>query len=130
VRTITAARAAEPWPMRVVLHPLARSHELWRPYMARHRQNHLHQYHNGGLWPFVGGFWVMVLVHLGLDSDARQALQDVAAANAHADWRFTEWFHGRTLEPRGMAGQSWNAATFLLARRSLEGSGPWSRNGA
>jgi glycogen debranching enzyme len=130
VRTITAARAAEPWPMRVVLHPLARSHELWRPYMARHRQNHVHQYHNGGVWPFVGGFWVMALVHLGLDRAAKQALQDVAEANAHADWRFTEWFHGRTLEPSGMAGQSWNAATFLLARRALEGRGPWSRNGA
>ncbi len=27
------------------------------------------------------------------------------------------------LAPMGMAGQSWNAAAFLLARRALEGSG-------
>ena len=40
--------------------------------------------------------------------------------NALDDWRFTEWFHGRTLTPMGMAGQSWNAATFLLALRALQ----------
>ena len=39
----------------------------------------------------------------------------VAQANALDGWRFTEWLHGRTLAPLGMAGQSWNAATFLLA---------------
>jgi len=41
--------------------------------------------------------------------------------NALDDWRFTEWFHGKTLAPMGMAGQSWNAATFLLAQRALVG---------
>ena len=124
--TVMAAGADRPWPIRVVLHPLTRSHELWRPYMVRHQQNHVHQYHNGGLWPFVGGFWVLALARLGLREQAAQALQALAAANAHDDWRFTEWFHGRTLQPRGMAGQSWNAATFLLARRALEGGGsPW-----
>jgi hypothetical protein len=123
VHTIGAAGADRPWPVRVVLHPLARSHELWRPYMDRHRQNQVHQYHNGGLWPFVGGFWVLTLARLGLRDEAMQALRALAAANAQHGWRFTEWFHGRTLEPRGMAGQSWNAATFLLARRALEGGG-------
>ncbi|RYF37648.1 MAG: glycoside hydrolase, partial [Comamonadaceae bacterium] len=59
--TIGAARASEPWPLRVVLHPLSRQHHLWRAYMGRHQQNHMHQYHNGGIWPFVGGFWVMAL---------------------------------------------------------------------
>jgi glycogen debranching enzyme len=94
--------------------------------MGRHRQNREHQYHNGGLWPFVGGFWVLVLARLGLREQAAQALQALAQANAQRGWRFTEWFHGRTLEPRGMAGQSWNAATFLLARRALDGGGsPW-----
>lgn len=124
VKTITAARAAEPYPVRVVLHPLARTHELWRPYMARHQQNRVHQYHNGGIWPFVGGFWVSALARLGLQAQARQALEALARANAADGWRFTEWFHGRTLAPMGMAGQSWNAATFLLAQRELEGGAP------
>jgi hypothetical protein len=121
VRTIDAAHACDPYPARVVLHPLAHQHPLWRPYMARHRQNILHQYHNGGLWPFVGGFWVMALARIGQRQQAWHALGQLARANALDDWRFTEWFHGRSLAPMGMAGQSWNAATFLLARRTLEG---------
>jgi hypothetical protein len=120
VRSIEAARASEPYPIRVVLHPLSRQHELWRPYMARHQQNSVHQYHNGGIWPFVGGFWVMALARLGLRTKAWSELAELARVNALDDWRFTEWFHGRTLKPMGMAGQSWNAATFLLARRSID----------
>lgn len=124
VNTVAAARAHDPWPVRVVLHPLTRQHELWRPYMARHQQNRVHQYHNGGIWPFVGGFWVLALARLGLHELAWQQLGRLAQVNALDDWRFTEWFHGRTLAPMGMAGQSWNAATFLLARRALQGDGP------
>ncbi|KQX34454.1 amylo-alpha-1,6-glucosidase [Variovorax sp. Root434] len=123
VRTIDAAHASQPYPLRVVLHPLSQQHELWRAYMGRHRQNIVHQYHNGGIWPFVGGFWVMALVRLGLQQQAWTELARLAQANAQDDWRFTEWFHGRTLAPMGMAGQSWNAAAFLLAQRELLGDG-------
>jgi len=119
VRTIAAAQADTPYPVRVVLHPLTRQHALWRAYMGRHQQNIVHQYHNGGLWPFVGGYWVLALVQLGQHAQAEAALAHLAQANALDNWRFTEWFHGRTLEPRGMAGQSWNAATFLLAERAV-----------
>ena len=123
VKTISTAHASQPYPIRVVLHPLTRQHELWRPYMARHQQNQVHQYHNGGIWPFIGGFWVMALAQLGLHGMAWQQLAELARANALDGWRFTEWFHGRTLAPMGMAGQSWNAATFLLAQRALRNGG-------
>ncbi len=122
VQTITRAHADNPYPVRVVLHPLSRQHELWRPYMARHQQNSVHQYHNGGIWPFVGGYWVMALARLGMREQAWSAMARLAQVNALDGWRFTEWFHGRTLKPMGMAGQSWNAATFLLALRALEGN--------
>ncbi|MCT8176101.1 glycoside hydrolase 100 family protein [Variovorax sp. CY25R-8] len=121
VNTIEGARASDPYPVRVVLHPLSPQHDLWRAYMGRHRQNLVHQYHNGGIWPFVGGFWAMALARLGLAAEGWAELAKLARANELDGWRFTEWFHGRTLAPMGMAGQSWNAATFLLARRALEG---------
>jgi len=121
VKTLRSAKSAEPYPVRVTLHPLSRQHESWRPYMARHRQNHPHQYHNGGLWPFVGGFWVLALAQLGRSDLAWHELAALARVNALGDWRFTEWFHGETLQAMGMAGQSWNAATFLLALRTLQG---------
>ena len=95
-------------------------HALWRAYMERHQQNHPHQYHNGGIWPFVGGFWVVALAQLGRTNWLRRA-RPAGARQPLDDWRFTEWFHGGTLAPMGMAGQSWNAATYLLARRAVEG---------
>ncbi|HRP29490.1 MAG TPA: glycoside hydrolase 100 family protein [Burkholderiaceae bacterium] len=119
VGAIAAARADDPYPIRAVLHPLSRTHALWRPYMARHGQNHPHQYHNGGIWPMIGGFWVQVLARLGMHTAARDALARLAQVNALDGWRFTEWLHGRSLAPLGMAGQSWNAAAFLLALRGL-----------
>lgn len=118
---IAAAHASESYPVRVVLRPLSEEDSQWRLYMGRHQQNLEHQYHNGGIWPFVGGFWVMALAKLGMRTLGWAELVKLAHANALDNWRFTEWFHGRTLEPRGMAGQSWNAATFLLARRALQG---------
>ena len=124
VKALVAARAADPYPIRVVTRPITREHELWRAYMSRHRQNQPHQYHNGGIWPFVGGFWVLALAMLGERAAARDSLRQLALANSLDDWRFTEWFHGRTLEPMGMARQSWNAATFLLARRALDPGTP------
>jgi hypothetical protein len=126
VKTLHAAKASDPYPIRVVLRPLSRQHEMWRPYMSRHRQNQPHQYHNGGIWPFVGGFWVLALARVGRDDLAWQELAALARVNQLDDWRFTEWFHGSSLEPMGMAGQSWNAATFLLARRALQaGTAGW-----
>ena len=119
VKALQSAGAADPYPIRVVLHPLSRKHELWRPYMARHQQNDPHQYHNGGIWPFVGGFWALALARLGLMDAARNAILSLAEVNALDDWRFTEWFHGQTLAPMGMAGQSWNAATYVMAVRSV-----------
>lgn len=123
VKTILGDGAAEPYPLRVTCEPISPDDELWRVYMARHQQNYEFQYHNGGIWPFVGGFWVLALAKLGKTERAWQELGKLAYVNSLDDWRFTEWFHGQTLEPGGMPGQSWNAATFLLALRALEGGG-------
>lgn len=118
--TIWSANASDPYPIRVVLRPLDKDDKLWRPYMGRHKQNLPHQYHNGGIWPFVGGYWVMALARLGMADLARQELDRLIAMNDQDDWRFTEWFHGRTLARGGMPGQSWNAAGLLLALDAVE----------
>nr|WP_297350384.1 glycoside hydrolase 100 family protein [uncultured Caldimonas sp.] len=120
VKALGNARVADPYPVRVVVDPLSTRDQLWRAYMGRHKQNHPFQYHNGGIWPFVGGFWTMALAQLGKRDEARAELDKLAHALSLDDWRFTEWFHGKTLEPNGMPGQSWNAAGFLIARQAIE----------
>jgi glycogen debranching enzyme len=120
-KALLAAGVSDPYPVRAVTQPIEPDDPLWRQYMGRHQQNRPHQYHNGGIWPFVGGFWAMVLAGLGKKELARRELAKLAHANSIGHWRFTEWFHGRTLAPMGMPGQSWNAATFLMARRAIDG---------
>ena len=91
--------------------------------MARHGQNLAWQYHNGGVWPMIGGFWVAALAGNGRRRRAAQNLAALARANALGGWRFSEWLHGRSLAPRGMPGQSWNAAAFLIALHALQSRG-------
>ena len=102
------------------LHPIQPESRQWRPYMERHQQNLPHRYHNGGLWPMIGGFWVLALALAGRKTTAAQELARLAQANAAGDWRFTEWFDGASGTADGMAGQTWNAAMFLLAREGLK----------
>jgi hypothetical protein len=121
-RTLDAlqrARVSRLYPVRAVTHPIRRRSALWRPYMARHRQNEVWQYHNGGIWPMVGGFWVAALAASGRLPQARLELANLARACAVRNWAFTEWLHGTKATPRGMPGQSWNAAAFLMAEHAI-----------
>ena len=78
------ARVSRLYPVRAVTHPIRRRSALWRPYMARHRQNEVWQYHNGGIWPMVGGFWVVALAAAGRLPQARLELVKLARACARA----------------------------------------------
>jgi hypothetical protein len=122
LRALQQAGVHEPYPVRAVVRPIKRGSALWRPYMARHQQNLVWQYHNGGIWPMIGGFWVAALVACGRREQARAELVKLAQACALNGWAFSEWLHGKTLRCRGMPGQSWNAAAFLMAEHAV-GSG-------
>jgi len=119
VSRIMTMQANHPHPIRVVGTPIGQDTPLWRRYMERHGQNLAWQYHNGGAWPFVGGFWVMLLARLGKTREAWAELEKLARANRVNNWEFNEWFQGQTGEPMGMARQSWNAALYILAYRTL-----------
>jgi hypothetical protein len=126
-RTLHALERAgvnDPYPVRVVCEPIPENSLLWRPYMSRHRQNYAWQYHNGGIWPFVGAFWTVALAESGMRDKAAQELVKLARAAALGDWSYNEWLHGRTLAPSGMPGQSWNAAAFLMAQHAVTAQQP------
>jgi len=115
VTALRRAKVGSPWPARATCLPIKENSREWRAYMGRHRQNLEHQYHNGGCWPLIGGFWAMALARFGSRSAAHATLVQLAQANAQNDWQFTEWFHGRTGAALGMPHQSWSAAAYLLA---------------
>lgn len=90
--------------------------------MENHNLNFPYQYHNGGCWPYIGGFWVMALKNVKENKLAESELTKLAQTNKINNWQFNEWFHGKTGKPMGMAGQSWNAANFILAYHYLRGN--------
>lgn len=120
VHTIDAAQAAEPWPVRVTLPSMAPSHELRRAYMVKAPAEPGAPVSQRRPVALVGGFWLMALARLGIGNRRRPRWASSHKPMPIGDWRFTEWFHGKSLAPMGMVGQSWNAATFLFAQRALE----------
>lgn len=120
VNELISLKANEPHPVKSVIYPIRQNSPLWRTYMERYKQNYPYQYHNGGIWPYIAGFWVMLLRRLKKTNYARRELERFAEMNKINDWEFNEWLHGKTGKAMGMAGQSWNASMFLLAYHCLE----------
>jgi hypothetical protein len=122
VAALRRAGVDSPWPARATCVPIQENSPQWRAYMGRHRQNLAYQYHNGGCWPLIGGFWAMAQARYGSRRGAYETLVRLAQANAHNGWEFNEWFHGRTGAACGMPLQSWSAAAFLLAYDAVMGA--------
>ena len=94
----------------------------WRPYYAVNLLNLPHQYHNGGIWPFVGGHWVRYINKLGLRDIALRELHRLTELNklgVHQEWEFNEWAHGVTGRPMGKVFQAWSASEFIRACHAL-----------
>jgi len=90
----------------------------WRPRYAQY--NAPGEYHNGGVWPFVCGFYVAALVAAGrfhLAEKKLLALTELVqpAREARVPYGFNEWFKAQDGRPRGQDWQTWSAAMFLYA---------------
>ena len=83
----------------------------WRDYYGT--RNLPHHYHNGGIWPFIGGFYVAALVKAGRMDSAVDALEKLTDLNLSGE--FNEWYHGETIEPMGVQDQAWSAGMQLFA---------------
>lgn len=112
----------EPYPVRV-LHPVIYpGSKDWREYYRNNNLNLPEQYHNGGIWPFVGGFYIAALVKAGQVEEAGRQLQKLAEVNrlgVDEEWEFNEWCHGRTGQPMGYPHQAWSAGMYLFAYRCV-----------
>jgi sucrose-6F-phosphate phosphohydrolase len=112
----------DPYPV-ANLYPVVQSGDPdWRAYYTVNLLNLPHHYHNGGIWPFVGGMWVRFIHRLGLSDIARNELVKLARVNQLGKtqpWEFNEWVHGTTGRPMGKAFQAWSAAAYLRACQEL-----------
>lgn len=113
----------QPWPV-TNLYPVVQAGDPdWRAYYTVNLLNLPHHYHNGGIWPFVGGMWVRFIHRLGFHEVACRELLRLAQLNQlgrDREWEFNEWAHGQTGRPMGKAYQAWSAASFIRACQEVE----------
>lgn len=113
----------QPFPV-ANLYPVVQSGDPdWRAYYTVNLLNLPHHYHNGGVWPLVGGMWVRYIQRLGFHEVACRELVRLAQVNQLGrdhEWEFNEWVHGQTGRPMGKAFQAWSAASFLRACHELD----------
>lgn len=113
----------QPYPV-ANLYPVVQSGDPdWRAYYTVNLLNLPNHYHNGGIWPFVGGMWVRFIHRLGFHEVACRELLRLAKLNQLGrdhEWEFNEWAHGTTGRPMGKAFQAWSAASFLRACQEVE----------
>jgi hypothetical protein len=109
-------------PIKAIYPPVQPGDADWRAYYGT--LNLPDHYHNGGIWPFLGGFYVAALVKMRRYGEAEAALSRLARLNLRGD--FNEWHDGRTAEPKGVHEQAWSAGMLLFARECVAAKKvPW-----
>jgi hypothetical protein len=84
-------------------------------------------YHNGGIWPFICGFYVAALVAAKKFQLAEKKLIELTklvkiSADKNLHFGFNEWFKAQDGKPMGQDWQTWSAALYLYASKCVEES--------
>jgi Alkaline and neutral invertase len=83
------------------------------------------EYHNGGIWPFIAGFYVAALVAAKRFSLAEEKLVVLTQCvrkshDKNLPFGFNEWIKSQDGEPMGQDWQTWSAALYLYAAACVE----------
>lgn len=111
----------EPFPVRVLYPAIQQGERDWRDYYKVWGGNLPDQYHNGGIWPWVGGIYVAALVKTGRLERAQYQLGKLALALQAGlePWECREWIHARSGQPMGSLYQAWSAGMMLYAEHAV-----------
>lgn len=95
----------------------------WLPRYSRF--NPPGEYHNGGIWPFVSGFYISALIAAGKHALAYKRLLALtslitAPVNKKLAYGFNEWYKAQDAQPMGQDWQTWSAAVYLYAAKCVE----------
>jgi hypothetical protein len=82
-------------------------------------------YHNGGIWPFISGFYIAALVaakRYKLASEKLEALTRCIklSVSGGQNYGFNEWIKAQDGKPIGQDWQTWSAAMYLYAVKCVE----------
>ena len=83
------------------------------------------EYHNGGIWPFICGFYVAALVAAKRYTLAREKLVALThsikiSSTESVDFGFNEWLKAQDGKPMGQDWHTWSAALYLYAVKCVQ----------
>ena len=83
------------------------------------------EYHNGGIWPFIAGFYVAALVAAKRFKLAEEKLVALTrciklSRTENLEYGFNEWIKAQDGKPMGQDWQTWSAAMYLYAAKCVE----------
>jgi glycogen debranching enzyme len=120
---IKANNVAKPFPIRVIYPPLLRGSYEWKNYFENSLASEPNCYINGGIWPYIGSFYVSALIKQKKYLDAEKALVSLEHANKlgiEKEWEFNEWINPITKEASGSPYHAWSAGGYLFAKNCVD----------
>ena len=114
-----------PYPVKAVYPAIKKGSKDWQDYFLDAESGKPWHYLNGGIWTFIGGFYICALIKMKKFKEAEYQLQRLAEANMKNNGNFAEWLHGLTGKVgKSQSGkesyQGWNAGMYIVAYESLK----------
>ncbi len=136
-------RINRPYPLKAIWPVIKPGDKEWHSYFSKCDAREPFRYLNGGIWPFIGGFYVVALIKMKQFAKAEQELIKLAKANLQIihypqapqnlptiaknkklstirQKEFNECLDGQTGEPTGEPYQAWSAGAYLYAYHCLK----------
>ena len=82
-------------------------------------RNYPNEFHNGGSWPMVNGFYGLALIQKNKIDKSNQILNAINKANEINSYSFSENFNTETSNPNGVSFCAWSAAAAVFLHQSI-----------
>lgn len=82
-------------------------------------RNYPNEFHNGGSWPMVNGFYGLALIQKKQIEKSTQILDAINKANEINNYSFSENFNTETGNPNGVSFCAWSAAAAVFLHQSI-----------
>lgn len=114
---ISDKKINEPYPVKAIYPPIDKDSKYWQDYYLDCKAGTPNEYLNGGIWTFIGGFYVLALIKVKKFKEAEEELMKLAEANIKGN--YPEWINPLTKRMYGKY-QAWSAGAYIAAYESLK----------
>jgi hypothetical protein len=82
-------------------------------------RNHPFEFHNGGIWAMVNGFWGMAMYKINQKDYSKEILTHLNTLNSLDNYNFQENFNSQNLKAVGVPFCAWSAAATILLENTI-----------